>query len=420
MFHWICPECGREIAPTAKECSACDPSAIATEAVPTVSVATEPPSAPKILTAEVVAAPAPAPVIAAEPLLLTAPTAPVALLPPATTTTAEPNLQPRMPHNPRSKSVLAASIPQPLVLPTEPLSAAPASVRLPEADAQFSQPEPSLATELPHAPLRDPQARALAQIQSGAPQIAVEPLLTQWEAQLPKLASPFSGEPPLAAAVHNPTLSPSAIRVAKGDLSLASSDPVEQIGLPGPTLPFELTSLNAAGIAKMLPLGGRLQAQRRSGTFVSIAVASGFLAVAIAGVFYAMPTLARSNAPDTKPVAKAVEPASVPEPAPARVEHRAPAEIEVTGVRFVTDLPDRPPQIHYLVVNHTHGSLSGVVVNVTLRAAANQPPLSQFSFRAPRLGPYESREMISSIERLNRPLDAPDWRDVQAEIEYQQ
>src|SRR5260221_809090 len=27
MFHWICPECGREIAPTVRECPVCDPMA---------------------------------------------------------------------------------------------------------------------------------------------------------------------------------------------------------------------------------------------------------------------------------------------------------------------------------------------------------------------------------------------------------
>jgi hypothetical protein len=27
VFHWICPECGREIAPTIRECPACDPAA---------------------------------------------------------------------------------------------------------------------------------------------------------------------------------------------------------------------------------------------------------------------------------------------------------------------------------------------------------------------------------------------------------
>jgi len=31
MFHWICPECGREIAPTIRECPACDPVAAAVE-----------------------------------------------------------------------------------------------------------------------------------------------------------------------------------------------------------------------------------------------------------------------------------------------------------------------------------------------------------------------------------------------------
>src|SRR6266478_143770 len=31
MFHWICPECGREIAPTMRECPVCDPVAATVE-----------------------------------------------------------------------------------------------------------------------------------------------------------------------------------------------------------------------------------------------------------------------------------------------------------------------------------------------------------------------------------------------------
>src|SRR5258706_14582838 len=31
MFHWICPECGREIAPTVRECPVCDPVAARVE-----------------------------------------------------------------------------------------------------------------------------------------------------------------------------------------------------------------------------------------------------------------------------------------------------------------------------------------------------------------------------------------------------
>ena len=151
----------------------------------------------------------------------------------------------------------------------------------------------------------------------------------------------------------------------------------------------------------------------KSGMFVSVAVASGFLALAIAGVFYAMPTMARSEVPRPVPVDVPAEPIHEPAAKP----NPAPPELEVAGVRFVTDVPDRQPQIHYIVVNHTNEALSGLVVTVTLRASTDQAPLSQFSFRAPRLGPYESKEMISTIERLNRPVDLPDWRDVQTEVQ---
>src|SRR5580693_2555668 len=38
MFHWICPECGREIPPSVKECPACDPSAPDARIGPAISV----------------------------------------------------------------------------------------------------------------------------------------------------------------------------------------------------------------------------------------------------------------------------------------------------------------------------------------------------------------------------------------------
>src|SRR5579863_4563800 len=46
MFHWICPECGREIAPTVRECPACDPRAAVAvaveEAPPLASISHDP------------------------------------------------------------------------------------------------------------------------------------------------------------------------------------------------------------------------------------------------------------------------------------------------------------------------------------------------------------------------------------------
>jgi hypothetical protein len=67
MFHWICPECGREIPPSVRECQACDPHAPpprVVEPVESTQVA-EPVSAPPL--PETVVLPAPAP-----PLLLEA------------------------------------------------------------------------------------------------------------------------------------------------------------------------------------------------------------------------------------------------------------------------------------------------------------------------------------------------------------
>ena len=89
--------------------------------------------------------------------------------------------------------------------------------------------------------------------------------------------------------------------------------------------------------------------------------------------------------------------------------------VEVTGVRFVTGIPDRRPELHYLVVNHSNVALTGIVVNVTLRSAPNPMPVAQFSFRTPRMNAFESKEMVSPIERVNT-ADLPDWRRVKAEI----
>src|SRR5438093_185793 len=42
MFHWICPECGQEIAPGIKECRVCEPETAA-PALPKLAVEGPPP-----------------------------------------------------------------------------------------------------------------------------------------------------------------------------------------------------------------------------------------------------------------------------------------------------------------------------------------------------------------------------------------
>src|SRR5258706_12455141 len=46
MFHWICPECGREIPPAVKECPACDPAAVPVAAAPAKQESSFPPPSP--------------------------------------------------------------------------------------------------------------------------------------------------------------------------------------------------------------------------------------------------------------------------------------------------------------------------------------------------------------------------------------
>lgn len=212
-------------------------------------------------------------------------------------------------------------------------------------------------------------------------------------------------------------LAENRIRPARGTTKPASAAVMEQLTLPGPTLPHELTSLNAAGIAKVLIAAGRVAAPRRSSWALSVMVAAAVLAATLGGALYTMPGLASTPAPAPEPQT-AAKPAPSPEPSPAALPADPLARVvEVTGVRFVTDLPNRPPQIHYLVVNHSNLPLQGVTVNVTLRATGTESPLSQFAFRAPRLGPYESKEMISSIERMNRSVTLPAWQELRADVQ---
>jgi hypothetical protein len=93
--------------------------------------------------------------------------------------------------------------------------------------------------------------------------------------------------------------------------------------------------------------------------------------------------------------------------------------VEVTGFRVMID-PPKQPEIQYLVVNHSAEKFANAMVYVTLFAAdakSGDAPLCKFNFLAPDLGPYQSREMSSSIERVNRPVAVPDWQNLRAEVE---
>ena len=431
MFHWICPECGREIAPTARECSVCDPTAAAVSpTVAAVETAVEAPAealaleAVKLATPSVEPAPAPVEVrfeLQPEPLLLAAPlpepAAPVLVLEdPAP-------LQTRIFGAPKAP---ASAVPLPVAAAgrdVSPLAAPPsAPPQAPIWQQTLPAPEPVYAARISRAPLREPQPASLSASTKDLPQIEVGPELGAVPIALPGLFISVPPAPSLAGLCDYASIAASRVKPVNSKSKSAGSSVKEQISLPGPTLPHELTSLNTAGVTKILVPPGQVVAAKGSSWVLSFVVAAAVLAGTLAASFYAMPGLANpSSSAPAKIEAKAAPVA--PKPVAPRVPVNPLARIvEVTGVRFVTDLPDSPPQIHYLVVNHSNVPLIGVTVNVTLRAISGdaQSPLSQFAFRAPRLGPYESKEMVSSIERFNRQVSLPDWQDLRADIQIAQ
>ena len=183
-----------------------------------------------------------------------------------------------------------------------------------------------------------------------------------------------------------------------------------RITLPGPALPRSLNSLAEAGLRTVLERPRSVHRRRPGASLMWIVLAAVIFA---AVAFYTVPPLllnAKSSAVEADASPNAARPVGT---------YPLSKTIEVTGFRFVLDLNGKS-EIHYLVVNHSAAQFGGVTVYVTLHGAdprPGQPPVARFSFRAPDMGPYSSREMTSPIERISRPVTLPDWQDMHAEVE---
>jgi hypothetical protein len=217
-----------------------------------------------------------------------------------------------------------------------------------------------------------------------------------------------------------------------------------QLTLPGPSLPPQLNSVTegltfggapaktpaapAPAVKKPAPsaapttLVAAVQGppSKLRGWLVSLSVMTALLTAGGAAIYWALPpqTLAKVKPgkaePETTPAVESPSAASTP-PSPSNSLAR---QIEVTGIRFVAPA-NKKPEIHYLVVNHSAVALNDVTVYVTLHmgsAKPGEPPLSRFSFRAPNIAAFESKEMTSAIEKVARELTFPEWQDVRADI----
>jgi len=489
MFHWICPECGREIAPTVRECPACDPKAVVAE--PALVGVVEAPAralnheasarvlnheaSARVLNhegpAQVLNHEAPVRTLSLEAPALTIhreapsrafsdpgevpPRAPsVEMLPravssvtidaPAPVSLDEPDELPQLTPSPFPVSnslgelamvigLLDDATPDPAMGTKVPVSfrALPSElkVRIPEltpapGTPRQVQPASALALSLSRArPEREMplvETRAELRLPEARPPVPpAQPPVTPLAVSRASLAAPrgtrYAGPAPsLASLVHYSPLAGRPLRAAAPRTPRPKLDSTRRVTLAGPMLTPALVSFKDRELRPIL------REARRARNFAIPAWLLRWMIVAVVvllGVRVTLSTLSQ------KPAAVAPVAATAVTPAPqASVVSPLSRSIEVTGFRIVAD-PSKTPEIHYLVVNHTPARVSNMTVYVTLRTAddkAGQPPLSRFSFAAPNLGPFQSKEMVSVIEKMNRPVALPEWQDLRADIEIGQ
>jgi len=511
MFHWICPECGQEIAPGVKECPACEPQASAFS-LPSGGPPITAPLESEVASAALLVAPVVAPAehavaasVTAKPSVEPAAPQPEAVLQPEVILRPEEVLQAKVLDGPESPMILPLgleAIPaeaRPVMIPD--VSAGPSPIQLPDrlsepASNGGRQPEtfadrladladhlhgehipftaprlfqesaaPGPRVETPgktpiildvtfsgdvtcdeNTPLKGMPTRTLLaappsrlllaepQPPSVAQEIPMEAFEPPPSAYAVLRQEPIGAEPTVASVVQlpqPPNRTPAPALAALQDYSASadrlmravdiaaqpvSSKGLASVTLPGPALPRELQSLQAAGLVPIRTRGMRPGASSGYG-WVSKYVLVGMLLTAGVATYSMMPGPATSASP--RPT---------PEPAPdppvtaevARSTNSLARLVEVTGVRFME--VNKKPQIHYLVVNHSSAPLASMTVYVTLRAAtakSGQPPIAKLTFRSPALAAFEAKEMFSSIERATGAVDLPDWQDLRADVDVQ-
>jgi len=503
MFHWICPECGQEIAPGVKECPVCEPQASASS-LPSAGPAITAAIAPQVASAAPVA-PVAEPVVA-PPVVVVKPAAE----PPVTEQAVpEPKviLQPEVIWRPEvlkpkafsgaKPPVVLDAIPaeaRPVMMPDVPLGTSP--VELPDPllqpasdsppppetfadrladlaellhgehvpytaprlfresaapgprvktgakapvilDVTFHEAEtqegttptqPLLAAPASPLLLAEPQPPSIAgdiPIEAFEPRAAGTALRSQATEAEPSAPSPVrlpdapnrTVAPALASLQNYSETAERLMRPADYDTPTASSRALPTVTLPGPALPRELMSLQAAGLVPIRRGGKRGEASQSSNGWMMRSVVVGILLSAGLATYSMLPSSSTSAPPRPTP-----EPAPEP-PVSARSTRSTNSlarYVEVTGVRFME--VNKKPQIHYLVVNHSNAPLSSMTVYVTLRATTEKPgqaPIARLTFRSPNLAAFEAKEMFSSIEKATAPVDLPDWQDLRADVEVQ-
>jgi len=446
MFHWICPECGREIAPTVRECSVCDPVAATVEnalagEVEAPARASKEESGPA-MSMELPVLESAAVEVAPVPAIL--PKSDTFSVPAARFDARSPRLAQGFDSALPQFGIWAAGVdpldhlsamldslepepplsrdPLPLpppVLPTAPLSlhACIAELQPIEARASFplalletaqmvsESPSLTLGTRLPLEFVGQATSRPL-----GAKLLSLQgpPL----EPVRPK-TSPLELAPPMAPLGKYSPLAGRPLRPAVPETQILKKDCAPRVTLPGPMLTHRLVKFADRELNPIAPAMLGVRKRLIPGWMVSALIIGTLLGAGFTSVM----SLVRSADGKQPSVTEAAAPVVPSVPASPVAQ-----PLEVTGFRIQMD-PGKKSAIEYLVVNHSASRVTGVTVNVMLYATdakAGQPPLCKFQFAAPDLGPFQSKDMTSAIDPVTRPVALPDWQNLRAAVDIAQ
>jgi hypothetical protein len=280
------------------------------------------------------------------------------------------------------------------------------------AVAVLAPPKPEIVAEIVEEPVayRAPEPVSLAM----PPQPAPEPQ-----------AQPDGPILPLAPMQNYRAATSKSILPVPPRPQILSVDSGPRITLPGPTLPPELTRLQDANVVAVIGEKTQTRAkealgpEKRSGApgwLVTMVVMLVLLAAGLTIVSYLLPHTVADAKPAPTPAVAATTPAPTGPVSPLS------KFIEVTGFRIITSSdPAKKSEVQYMVINHSDADISDVNVFITLRSVKpGQPPVCRFSFKVPALGPFESKEMSSPIEKSTKAVTLPDWQDLRSDVQISQ
>lgn len=140
--------------------------------------------------------------------------------------------------------------------------------------------------------------------------------------------------------------------------------------------------------------------------------AIGFL-ILLGGAYYFM------SKPAAAPAAASEKPAAASAASNAqKVTNPLQKYVEVVGLRMISE--GRDPAAKFIVVNHSTSEIHELAANVKLWASTSrseEDAVGSFSFKLPKIGPNESKELTEPLKTKMKMYELPDWQNATAEIE---